>query len=109
MPEIVPPRPVVVERRILRRPKAYRRTQWAAVLVVLAVALLLVRSLSGGSTARWLVYAGLISLGLAAVAGISAMSYFLREKPREVVIRAARESLYKPYVIHVGKRDDDAV
>ena len=105
MTAIVPPRQPPIERRIMRRPNAYRCAQWCIALCLLAVAAFFLRSQVGASLSIWVQFVGFTSGGLALVAAVGAAVYRVVETPQEVIVRSSSDWPRDPPVIHLDRKD----
>jgi len=102
---IVPPGRTPIERRIMRRPKAYRCAQWCIAFCFLAVAAFVFRSQVGASLSILVQFVGFASGGLALVAAVGAVVYRIVETPQEVIVRGSSDWPRDPPVIHLDRED----
>jgi hypothetical protein len=102
---IVPPQSRRIERKIMRRVKSFRCSQWCVALALFAVAAFIARSQVGASLSNWAQWVGLAAGGLALVAAIGAVVYRMVEKPQEVTVRGPWDWPPDPPVIHLGRKD----
>jgi hypothetical protein len=103
---IVPPRQTGIERKVLRRVKAYRCAQGCIVLAVLAAAAFAMRSQTNASLWTWLHVIGVSAVGLALLAAIGSVVYRLVETPQEVtVVRGPFDWPRNPPVIHLDRKE----
>ena len=83
MVAIVPPNHTITNRKILRRPKAYRLSWCSVAFASLAITSLMVRFKLTGSLSIWVQWFAFASCGLALVASIGAVIFRIVETPRE--------------------------
>ncbi len=102
---IVPPRRRRIERKIMRRVKAFRCAKWCVALTLLASAALMVRSEVDASLSIWVQLVGFAACGLALVATIGAVFYRMVETPQEVTVRGPWDWPPDPPVIHLDRKD----
>jgi hypothetical protein len=102
---IVPPRPTPIERKVLRRVKAYRCAQGCVAFSLLTVLSFVARSQVGPSLSTWVQVVGVVAGALALLAAIGAVVYRLVETPREVmVVRGPFDWPQDPPVIHLKRK-----
>ena len=92
MAQIVPPRQTAIERRVLRRVKAYRCAKCCLAFCLFAAAALIVGAQ----------LVGLVSVGLAFASGVAALVYRKTEAPQEVTVR--KWPRREPPVIHLHRK-----
>ena len=105
MAAIVPPRRRRIERRLMRRVKAFRCAKWCVALALLAAAAFIARSQVGAGLSIWAQRVGFAAGGLALVAAIGAVVYRMVEKPQEVTVRGPWDWPPDPPVIHLHRED----
>jgi hypothetical protein len=102
---IVLPRRRRIERKIMRRVKAFRCSQWCVALALLTAAAFVARSQVGASLSIWAQWVGFAASGLALIAAIGAVVYRMVETPQQVTVRSPWEWPPDPPVIHLGRKD----
>ena len=105
MAAIVPPRRRRIERKLMRRVKAFRCAKWCVALALLAAAAFIARSQVGAGLSIWAQRVGFAAGVLAFVAAIGAVVYRMVEKPQEVTVRGPWDWPPVPPVIHLGRKD----
>ena len=105
MTAIVPSRGGRVERKVLRRVKAFRCSKWCVGFSVLAAAAFTVRVQVDASLSIWLQLIGLSACGLALVAAVAAVVYRMIERPQWVTVRGPWNWPLDPPVIHLSRKD----
>lgn len=105
MTTIVPPQPTRMQRKVLRRVKAYRCAQGCVAFSVLAAAALIVRVQVDASLSTWVQLVGFGACGLALAAAIGTVAFRAIETPREITVRGPPDWPGGPPVIHLHRED----
>jgi hypothetical protein len=103
--EIIPPQGGRIERKVLRRVKAFRCSKWCVAFCVLATVAFTVRAQLDASFSIWLQLVGLGACGLALVAAVAAVVYRVIETPKWVTVRGPWDWPPDPPVIHLNHKD----
>jgi len=102
---IVPPRRGRIERKVLRRVKAFRCSKWCVAFSLLALAAFAVRAQVDDSLSIWPQLAGITACGLALAAAAGAVIYRMTETPQWVMVHGPWDWPPDPPVIHIGGKD----
>ena len=105
MSAIVPPQGGRIERKVLRRVKAFRCSKWCVAFILLSAAALTVRAQVDASLSIWLQLVGFSSCGLALIPGIGAVVYRIIETPQQITVRGPWDWPPDPPVIYLSRRD----
>ena len=93
---IVPPRKPTVERRIMRRAKAYRCIAWFGVFASLGLIAFALASDAKPHLVAWFEFTGFALAGLAFVAALSAAVFRMVVTPQEVITRGPAGEVVAP-------------